>query len=217
LDHAAVTGEVPGRFRGNVFVFLGLAIHWAIHCGIHRRAQCLHDSRPSLGGQPGLEHIAAVVVDEPVQLPQVMAQVLRLQRLGPLDASVALNQALDMGGRAVLRDHEQILLIPRRRHARHGADLGEADPSGAERVTDPGQVREGVGDADLLPGGAHADAAFPVEPMGAGLQARPFPALALVELADQDQETVGGGGDMRGQLADFVGQGLQRFAFVIGG
>jgi hypothetical protein len=48
-------------------------------------------------------------------------------------------------------------------------------------------------------------------------KARPFPALALVELADQDQETVGGGGDMRGQLADFVGQGLQRFAFVIGG
>ncbi len=146
-----------------------------------------------------------------------MAKILRLQRLGPLDAPVAPDQALDMGGRAVLGDHEQILLVLRRRHARHGADLGEADPSGAKRVTDPGQVREGVGDADFLSGGAQADAALPVEPMGAGLEARPFPALALVELADQDQEAIGGGGDMRGQLGDFVGQGLQRFAFVIGG
>ena len=53
-------------------------------------------------GSAGLEHVAAVVVDEPAQLPQVMAKILRLQRLGPLDAPVAPDQALDMGGRAVL-------------------------------------------------------------------------------------------------------------------
>ena len=146
-----------------------------------------------------------------------MAKILRLQRLGPLDAAVAPDQALDMGGRAVLGDHEQILLVLRCRHARHGTDLGEADPSGAKRFTDPGQVREGVGDADLLPGGAQADAAFPVEPMGTGFETWAAPPVTVVELAYQHQEPVCGGGDMRGQLGDFVSQGLQRFAFVMGG
>ena len=138
-----------------------------------------------------------------------MAQVLRFQRLGTLDAPVPPDQALDVGRGAVTGDHEQILFVVRRRDPGHGADLGEADPAGAKRLADKVQILEGVGYPDFLAGGAHSDAALPVQPVGARVQARACPALTLVELAYERQEAVGGGGDVRGQFGDVVFQVLQ--------
>ena len=66
---------------------------------------------------------------------------------------------------------------------------------------------ERVGHADLLAGRSHGDARAPAQPVGAGLEAR-VPALSLVELTDQHQETVGGDMDVGGELGDLVAQSL---------
>lgn len=67
---------------------------------------------------------------------------------------------------------------------------------------------ECVRDADLLPGRAQGDTGAPVQPVGARLEAR-APALPLVELADEHQETVGGGMDVGGELRDLVAEAFE--------
>ncbi len=67
---------------------------------------------------------------------------------------------------------------------------------------------ERMGYADSLAGWAHGDAGAPAQPVGARLEA-PVPALSLVELADQHQETVSGGMDVGGEFGDLIAQALE--------
>ena len=61
-----------------------------------------------------------------------------------------------------------------------------------------------MGNAHFLAGRTEVDAAFPVEPVGAGFEAPTTPAMAFIKLADQGEQAVGRGIDMRGEFGDFV-------------
>ncbi len=71
------------------------------------------------------------------------------------------------------------------RHSGHRAHLGVAHLAAAEGFADIGQGLQATGHPHLVTGGAQADAALPVQPMGAGENAPLAPALAAVELGDE--------------------------------
>ena len=68
-----------------------------------------------------------------------------------------------------------------------------------------GEILEGTGHADFLACRSHGDAGAPAQPVGARLEAR-VPAASLVELTDQDQETVGGRMDVGGEFRDLIAE-----------
>jgi len=63
-------------------------------------------------------------------------------------------------------------------------------------------------DADLFPRRVHADAAAPVEPVGAGGKSPDAPGAFVVECGDELQQSVTGGIDMGAELGDFGFEGL---------
>src|SRR5690606_2937051 len=65
----------------------------------------------------------------------------------------------------------------------------------------------------------HADAALPVQPMGAAARAVARPKLLLVEASDELEQTRLGGRDVRRQLDDLLGERLraQRLGLGIAG
>ena len=68
-----------------------------------------------------------------------------------------------------------------------GSDLGVGELPRAQGLGDAGIVQQRPADPHLVLGGAHADAAVPVQPEGGAAALPSLIALALVELADQEQ------------------------------
>ena len=81
-----------------------------------------------------------------------------------------------------------------------------------ERGPDQRQRRQGVADAELLPGRVHADTAFPRQPMRRGATPPPGPALAVVELRDQQHQPRRRRRDLPEQFADLGLQPLRHDA-----
>jgi hypothetical protein len=134
-----------------------------------------------------------------------VAELLLLALFDPVDPAPGADQALDVGGGAGEGEVEQLLLVVRGGDAGQGADLGVGDAAVAHGLGEARQVAEGAGDADMLAGWAEGEAGAPAEPVGAGAETPmevAVPALALVELADEGEELVGGGGDLGGELGD---------------
>jgi hypothetical protein len=62
------------------------------------------------------------------------------------------------------------------------SDLGIGDPAGGERLADAGQISQGVGDPEVLGGGAQAHPGMPGQPVCTRPDAVACPPVALVEL-----------------------------------
>ena len=72
-----------------------------------------------------------------------------------------------------------------------------------------GSAAERLGDAHLLARRAQIDARAPMEPVGTRQEAV-VPARLRVELAEHDQQLVGGGMQARGQLGDGLAELFDR-------
>ena len=116
---------------------------------------------------------------------------------------------LDVRRRAVVREVQQPGLGLGGGDAAERADLGVGDFAALHRPAEAGQRLEGLGDAHLLARRAQVDARPPVQPVGARQEAG-VPAGLRVELAEQDQEVIGGGVQARGQLRDRLAELLDR-------
>ena len=138
--------------------------------------------------------------------------VLRL--LGRVvDPPPRADHLLDVRGGAGEGDVEQRLLGRGRCHAGDGAHLRVGDGAAPQRLAQPRQLRQGVGDAHLLAGGARREADAPAQPVGAGGEA--LPAAALVELPDEDEQLVGGRLDAGGQVGYPVAERLDAGARLV--
>jgi len=134
--------------------------------------------------------------------------------LQALAAAVFRHQLLDVMRGAVARDHQQVVLVAGVGDARHRPYLGIRQLAAAKRLADQRQVLERVRHPHFLARGAHADAALEVQPVGAGAEAGQAPVLVLVKLANQCEQAVGRGVDVRAEFGDF---GTQAGALVIEG
>ena len=94
------------------------------------------------------------------------------------------------------------------------ARLGVRQAARRELPPDQRVLRQGPGDPDLLAGGAGGDLALPRQPRRAGRHLPVRPALALVEVRDQQQELARRRRQVPGQLADPRLQPLQRLRRV---
>jgi hypothetical protein len=102
----------------------------------------------------------------------------------------------------VERVREQQVLVRSVRGARERADFGIRQPSIRERGRDCGQATQRMCRAQLLASGRHRHPAAPREPLGAAAQAPLREAEAIVEIADQQQETIGLGVHLPREAAD---------------
>jgi hypothetical protein len=197
-------GRYRGNVRGNVRGSLGLHLPLLGLEALAHRLERRDHQRSLLGRQPRLQDQRAVLVVPPAHRA---LEVLVLDLLGLLDAQhppVGAHHALHVCRGAVAGNRQQVVLVLRRRHAGHCPHLGVAQLAARERLAHAWQRLERAGDAHLLPGGIEADAAAPVEPVGAGDDAPAGPALAAVELGDEHQQAVGRGVDVGGEGGDLA-------------
>ena len=113
-----------------------------------------------------------------------------------------------MGGRAGAGEVHELLFVLRCGHARERTGFRVRQLCASHHPAQTRQVLERTGHAHLLAGGAYGDAGAPAQPVGARLEAH-GPALSLVELTDQHQQTVGGGIDVGGEFGDLVAESLE--------
>ena len=128
-----------------------------------------------------------------------------------IDPLAARHHPLDLGGRDGRRQVDEGRLGLRGDDAGDGADLGIGEPARTEGLGDPGVVQQRPPDPHLVLGGAHADAAVPVQPEGGAATFPALIALAPVELADQQQPPSDPRSEVRGTLADLRLEALERY------
>ena len=123
----------------------------------------------------------------------------------------AAADAFELRGSGVAGVLEETVFHLRGRDADDRADLRVRERAEAHGVGDLREVAQRVGDAESLPRGVlvHADA--PREPRGAGGGSRVRPVAALVELADQNELSVGRGVEVGGEGGElfFGGVGIE--------
>ena len=121
--------------------------------------------------------------------------------LDAVDTTPRARQSFHMRRGAAPRHVHQLRLVLRRRHAGDGADLRvrhlAALHGGAEARKDGQCLRH----PHLLACGAEIDPCAPVQPVGAGAEAG-VPPTRVVELAEQDEQVVGGRVQSRGEFSD---------------
>ena len=126
-----------------------------------------------------------------------------------IDAPPGADQAFDVSGGAGLGEVQQRGLVLGSGDAGQRPDLGVGNRPALHRGAHARERRQRVGDADLLAGGAEGDARAPVQPVRTRGEAI-VPARALVELAQQHEQLVGGGMQARGQGGDLLAEGIGR-------
>ncbi len=196
----------------------------------HRVAHGLDGNEDALGfvGHQGDDDLdGAVAAGAQVQVagvegaPESFGFVDRLAFFGDeaLLLADAAADAFELGRRRVAGVLEESVLHLRRGDADDGAHLGVRELASAHGVGELREVAQRVRDAESFAGGVlvHADA--PREPRGAGGGSGVGPVAAVVELADQDELSVGRGVEMRGEGGElfFGGCGVERLFLAIGG
>ena len=148
------------------------------------------------------EHAVFVVVV--LEHPGLVAELGAVAFGFPGFAAAELShQFLDVGGGAVLGNHDEVVFVLGGGDAGHRTDFGVADGAAAEGGAGQRQCWQRLGDADFLSGRAQRDAAFPVEPVGAGLDAPLAPAVLCVEGLQEHEEAIGRGIDVSVEGGDF--------------
>ena len=168
------------------------------------------------GGVAGLEEPRRLVGCEldfdadhaVVGVPQVEITFREVGRIAWLDASIQIAHLLQLRGRAVAREVEEVGLVVRGGDARHGTHFGEADLAASQRLVDARQLGERVGDPQLFSGRAEGDAAPPAQPMRARESALSGPPSLIVEPPEIGEQPVGRNVKEGGGLGDPIGQGL---------
>ena len=182
---AAVRGRLPPRL-------------------VARRLQRPPQRRPDLRRQPPADDHHPVLVHPcpqfPARVPQPVLGLLRVL----VDAPPRARDALHVRRCARFAYVEQVVLVVGGGHARDRAHLRVGDPAAAHGVAQLGQLAEGAGHPHVLAGGPRREPGAPAQPLRARQAA--VPALPLVELADEDEQLVGGGLDAGGQLGNAVAE-----------
>ena len=168
------------------------------------RLQRAPQHRPDLRRQPPADnHHPVLVHPRPQPAARVSPPLLRLLHV-PVDAPPRAGDPLHVRRRARQRHVEQGLLVLRGGDPGDRAHLRVGDPAAAHGVAQLRQLSEGAGHADVLAGGPRREPGPPAQPVRA--RQATVPALLLVELADEDEQLVGGGLDAGGQLGDAVAE-----------
>ena len=102
-----------------------------------------------------------------------------------------------------------------RGHARDGAHLRVGDLSPPHGVAQLRQLRQRPRHPHVLAGRTGREPRAPAQPVGAGGPAGP--AATGIELADQDEQVVGGGLDAGGELGYAVAEAFELCAAVLNG
>ena len=168
------------------------------------------------GGVAGLEEPRRLVGCEldfdadhaVVGVPHVEITFRGFGRIAWLDAPVQIAHLLQLRGRAVARELEEVGLVFRGGDARHRPHFGEADLAAGQRLVDERQLGERVGDPQLFSGRAEGDAAPPAQPVRAGESALSGPPGLIVEPPQIGEQPVGRNVDQGGGLGDPIGQGV---------
>ena len=168
----------------------------------HRRIERAQDARTHLGREPPVQHHGAVVLVPEGEAAVLVLGIGPLGLLGALGPTMEADELLDMLGRAVQSDVQEIGFVPGGGDAGQGPNLGVAELAFGQRFGEQRQLRQCTGDAHLLPGGMGVDAAGPAQPVGAGHRPLGGPDLAAVELGDEDEEPIRGGVNVGGEGGD---------------
>ena len=120
----------------------------------------------------------------------------------------AADDTLDVLGGAGPANGEESFFRLDRRDTRQRPDLGVRQLTACERLRQPRQRAERAGHSDALARRAPIEPDAPRQPLGAREEAG-IPAAALVELADEVEQSRRGGVEMGGQLGDLVAETLE--------
>jgi hypothetical protein len=124
--------------------------------------------------------------ERPVRIPRVgrIRQVLGLIRLGGRHSPISANRPVELRGRQVPRELEQLFLAALGRHSRQRAHLGVRELAAREGFVDERQLGQSPRDPHVLPRRARAQRAAPGEPLG---DAAAREAAAAIELRNELQ------------------------------
>ena len=179
-----------------------------------RRLDGLQKQRAALGRELQLHHQRAVVIVKVREPPLRVLPRLARELFHFLDAAELPHERLDVMRGAVQRDVEQHVFGGRRCNARERPRLRVTQLPGGHGC---GNLRQGLdspGHAHLLARRPEIEPAFPAEPVRTRLRGAIGPAVAAVELGDEDQPAVIGGVEVTCQLGDLRFKLTERKAAV---
>ena len=181
---------------------------------VARRLQRPPQRGPDLRRQTPADNHHPVLIHPRSQSPvRGPPPVLRLLHVA-VDAPPRPGDPFHVRRRARQRHVEQGLLVLKRGHPRDRPHLRVGDLAAAHGVAQLRQRSEGPRHADVLAGRPRREPGPPAQPVRA--RQATVPALLLVELADEDEQLVGGGLDAGGQLGDAVAEPCELRAAVAG-
>ena len=141
----------------------------------------------------------------------------RLPRLGlPVHLPPATHDPLDVVGRALAPNRQQLHLGLRRSHTGQGSDLRIRQLPSAERLGQERQRPECARDPDPLARRAPGEPHAPAQPGGAGAKAS-VPSRSLVELSDQSEKLRDSGVEVRGQRGNLVAKSIEVRGMILSG
>ncbi len=160
-----------------------------------------HD-RGVLGGHAPLERDHPVGLDPPPEHPPLVTIRGGLV-VEPARPPIPRHRLLEhRGGRVAGEVHEELLLVGLHRNPRDGPHLRIRQLPRREVLAHQGQPGQGVGDPEVLLGGAAADAAPPRQPVHARPAVPRPPRLPAVELRHEQQPPAHRRRDVAGQRRD---------------
>ncbi len=151
----------------------------------------------------------SVLIDPHIELSPIVPEVLPFGVLVPVHATPCAHDLLDVLRRPVQRDLEELRLVHRRRDARERAYLRVEELTATHGIGDHWQRHERTRDAHLLTRRTRGNTGSPAQPVCTAGEAG-APRLEGIELAQLQEEFVGGRMQPGGQLGDLVAEYLGR-------
>ena len=204
LPHERGGIDVDQDFDGRAIRMVGLGHgEEPIDTGVRGGVAGLEEPRRLVGRELDFDADHAVV-----GVPHMDVTRRWVGRIARLDAPVQAAHSLQLRGRAVAGELEEIGLVFRGGDARHRPYFGEADFAASQRLVDERQSGERVGDPQLFSGRAEGDAAPPAQPVRAGESALSGPPGVFVEPPQIGKQPVCRNVKKGGGLGDPIGEGI---------
>ena len=119
---------------------------------VHRRIKPAQDPRAHLRGEQTVHDHGAVILVPERERALAVPGVGALGLFGPPDLAIQAHELLDMLGRPMQADLEEVGFVPGGRDAGQGADLGVAELAPGHGLGEQGGAREGRGRRGLSRG-----------------------------------------------------------------